>query len=762
MNIASWFQKAVDERKLSENPFHFEGLKKTIHTPGMYIVLFPGYGLYIGSTGHLYRRRIKHIADLKNGVHENKKLQDAYNKSEEKRFLFLFVEAVDRLKAVELEQLALDHFQDDALLCNFGRNARSPNKGMQKSAELLKRMSADGKARYANNPELRKRLADASRNNWQVNRSTMIEKAKPCLAMGVLATSQSVSGDGIVYPSISAAARAVGKDPFAIQYRIKSKNFPTWFKMTKENTLKVDGIVLWTDGSCIPNPGFGGWGFHAFGYSDEVSKRGAGMTEHYVTNMGYVFKEILDYPLQGKDPFAEVAKLHPDNFRADVLEILRGQMKAKQVSPLFYLDHFGATVSSDSGLLATNNTGEVRALVEALEYSKKLGIRRIQIYADSEYALAGFNNAINIWARNQWRRRDGMEIKNKELWQRAWDLKQSMQDFDIKADWLKGHDVFYGNHIADTNANLGRCMSVAGIDEIAEHRSEAQGYWKPADVDKHPLVCHQKLFFNGDYENHVPGTYYMGAIDKDLGLFGKRLSDTSYSVVKLKTPIESLEKLVDHHCSNGENRNEAVIAHLSNFFKADTYRQFMEFGDFSITKANSYSNDMVAVGKLPVTEVVDPPKRAMDAMLAVNNIQDWVETWKEKKPGHERFVETDLTAHLYESSTVTKKKIEVKETKLLASIKPGSASVDVEANYRTIAGEELQLQTTLSFGIDMPDRLGLKRIEELDPTVTLLSWEETPGVFRYLTVVEAEEDIGAYCGYYSNVRLNKAKKKKAK
>lgn len=521
--------------------------------------------------------------------------------------------------------------------------------------------------------------------------------------------------------------------------------------------LKIDAIILHTDGSCVPNPGQGGWGFHGYTYSKEPPKKGSGNPDYYITDKGYVEKFMLDAFRKkeaGDEDINPYDHLEGMTLKNGTYDILDEHMASVEVTPIQYLDFFGPMGQT------SNNASEGTALLKALEYCLKEQIHTIQILADSEYVLAGWNKALPIWQKNNWYRRDGAEIKNKEMWKALWELKLAMKDFSIEATWVPGHSIFLGNQIADMNANLGKNMTVAGLTEPIMSVSPASGYWKQADVDKHPLIVHHKLFFNGEYEHHVPGYYYMGSTDKDIGLTGKRLSDTAYSVIKLKEPIESLEALVKHQCEQGEDTNELVIAHLSTFFKSTVYKQFTEFGKFSIYAPDDYINSMVSSDrKQVVTEVVFPPKRSMDAVIAMNNIAERLEDWLEKRPGARRFVETDITPHLYETSVVKKKNKDVIVSKLKASIKPGVASVEVDAKYKDSTGTELSLPTILSFGIDMADRNGLKRIEELCPIVTLLTWEESPGVFRYFTVIQAGDDVGAYCGFYSNLRLNKAKKK---
>lgn len=524
---------------------------------------------------------------------------------------------------------------------------------------------------------------------------------------------------------------------------------------TNENfqmTTKIDALILHTDGSCVPNPGDAGWGFHGFAYSVEPPKKGSGNPDYYVTDHGYVEKYMLDTHRKGENPFD---KLDQDRLKEGTMTILEAHMEAIEVTPVFYVDSFGPLGT------ATNNAGEINGLIHALEFALREGIRTVRIYADSEYTIDGYNLGLPLWQRNNWYRRDGTEIKNKELWQHLWKLKAELKDYDVKLSWLPGHSIFRGNQLADVNANLGKNMTLAGLTTHFEKKSEAQGYWKIAEVDRHPLMAHQKLFFNSDHAAHEPGRYYMGAIDKDIGLFGKRLSDTSYSVIQTKEPIDSIESLIDYHCKMAGDVDETVIGHLNSFYKADVYQQFTEYGNFSLYQPNRFNNNLQSVDKQIVTEVVDPPKKSLEAILAINNVSQWLNAYLENKPEAERFTITDLTPHLYESSVVQKKKEDVTVTKLHASIKPGVASITVDANFRDSSGQGIVLPTILSFGIDLSDRNGLKRIEDLSPKVTLLSWEETPGVFRYFTVIQAGDDTGAYCGYYSNVRLNKAKEKKS-
>lgn len=520
--------------------------------------------------------------------------------------------------------------------------------------------------------------------------------------------------------------------------------------------LTVDGIILYSDGGCT-HSGHGGWGFHGYTYSLEKPKKGSGNADFYVMDIGYVEKSFFDSIKAGTDPYENIDK---SKLKDGIYSLLDKHLMGNLVTPIEYVDYFGVAPGNPDDPMdrSTNNRAEITAFYKALQFCLDKNIKNIHIFSDSEYTLGGFTKALDIWKNSQWVRRDGAPVLNKDLWSLMWDQKQKMQDFTIHCDWIQGHSVFLGNQLADMNATLGRNMSSSGVRQEVNCISPAQGYWGNGDYEKHPLICHTKLFFNSVAGTHIPGTYYLGAVDKDLGVLGKRLSDTSYSVLLLKRPVKELDKLIAYQSSFDEDEDRLVVGHLNNYYKPHIQKQFNEYGEFSLYRPVDYSNSLMSADKLSITEVIDPPKKSMDALLAINNLHQRLLDYLDDNG--RSYTLTDLTPHLYETSVVVKKKESVEVSKLKASIKPGVASIAVDANYRSADGIEVILPTVLSFGIDLADRNGLKRIEEFNPKVTLLSWEESPGVFRYFTVIQANDDVGAYCGYYSNVRLNKLPKNK--
>ena len=92
--------------------------------------------------------------------------------------------------------------------------------------------------------------------------------------------------------------------------------------------------------------------------------------------------------------------------------------------------------------LTTNNRMEIYAVIAGLECLKEKC--RVNIYSDSAYTVNAFTqNWLEGWIRNGWRKADGKEVANSDLWQRLYDLTELDEVRFIK---VKGHaDNAYNN-----------------------------------------------------------------------------------------------------------------------------------------------------------------------------------------------------------------------------------------------------------------------------------------------------------------------------
>ena len=97
---------------------------------------------------------------------------------------------------------------------------------------------------------------------------------------------------------------------------------------------------------------------------------------------------------------------------------------------------------SGGELSTTNNRMEIYAVIAGLECLKEKC--RVNIYSDSAYTVNAFTqNWLEGWIRNGWRKADGKEVANSDLWQRLYDLTELHEVRFIK---VKGHaDNAYNN-----------------------------------------------------------------------------------------------------------------------------------------------------------------------------------------------------------------------------------------------------------------------------------------------------------------------------
>lgn len=74
--------------------------------------------IYIGSSVNMHKRRISHYNCLRRGMHNNVKLQNAFNKYGESNFTFSVVECVkDKSNLIDREQVWLDFLKPEYNIC---------------------------------------------------------------------------------------------------------------------------------------------------------------------------------------------------------------------------------------------------------------------------------------------------------------------------------------------------------------------------------------------------------------------------------------------------------------------------------------------------------------------------------------------------------------------------------------------------------------------------------------------------------------------
>ena len=87
----------------------------------------------------------------------------------------------------------------------------------------------------------------------------------------------------------------------------------------------------------------------------------------------------------------------------------------------------------------------------------------------------------------------------------------------------------------------------------------------------------------------------------------------------------------------------------------------------------------------------------------------------------------------------------MKSKELLKDIKMGLRDIDIPVEHSTRS-----LSVKLMFSDDIPERNVLKRLEELNPTISLLMWKESDTVLRYATVVKVDDSLSIWSNYFAS------------
>lgn len=482
-------------------------------------------------------------------------------------------------------------------------------------------------------------------------------------------------------------------------------------KMEDVEAAGPQGFVFYTDGGCMPHTGMMGWGFHGYRYEVSKPKRGSGHASHTVTRQGYF-------------PKSE---------------------KKEEVTPLDYFDAFGC--SQNRG---TNNQAEVLAAKNAfskvLEYE---GIKEITIKTDSEYLLKGVTEYSTHWIRNNWIRRDGQPVPNRDVWKSLLADVKVMDEKGIKLNikWVRGHNDNFGNTLADKLATVGVVNSIQGNDFNEIKKSATEGYWK-REVTRHPFFYNKAYFFNTLTSSHVKGEYFMGNFPKEDELFGTRDADGAYALVQMAEPQPVMEMIREYQTEMSGDFDCIVMARTEKLFHHQTNEELMDYGRSALVRTTVSRLDLKALDKQPLTRGLEP---ALLSWRAIDNISLLKAMLTNFRMGVQRddMCLTDITSEFYDVESTEKKGVTSTAMKLKASFIVGIQKHKTKAKGLTQHGT-IEIPFTLVFGQDMPDRNALKRLEAHNPKVQVLTWSDAPDVFRYATLIESEGNFVLCASMISN------------
>jgi len=233
---------------------------------GIYkIINIQNDNFYVGSSVNLHRRKIRHFSELRNNKHDNKHLQNAWNKYGEDCFVFVVVELVEKKEELHLvENKWLDGNVGKKYCYNLGMAAIAPMLGMcgelspawgyRHTPEAKAKIAAAGKGREVSQEARAKRSAKlkgriiSQEQREQISKTLSGEgnywhgKKRPDHGKKVSKSVQALAPDGTtkIYLSISKLREELGLTPTTVNRALKSGKQMTRGKMLGWSFKYVD------------------------------------------------------------------------------------------------------------------------------------------------------------------------------------------------------------------------------------------------------------------------------------------------------------------------------------------------------------------------------------------------------------------------------------------------------------------------------------------------------------------------------------------
>lgn len=473
-------------------------------------------------------------------------------------------------------------------------------------------------------------------------------------------------------------------------------------------SIDLTYMVAYTDGGAKPNPGFGGYGMHAYIFDNQQPKQGSG-AKSTPTVGGYV---------DGKE---------------------------SSVNVIAYVDAWGALGDS-----ITNNVGELEGVVCAFKTALSLEVKGLVIHTDSTYAKDCITKWVHNWKKNNWVTKDGVPVKNKEKLMELVELENALKSNGVKIEfkWVKGHNGNLGNTIADNLATKGVIASSKGV----EHSlvcSKAKGYWNDKN-DYNYLFSKTYWYFNTNTTTHENKSfdnrfiYYTGRHNDDDVFLGKKTPDASYCVVLVTKPEPVLElvrdKLNTISKENGNTSNEVVIGELNTITRAKVYNDIL-FNDCRFTYLHKDGLRLLNYDESVLAKIKRPARMAFFAVDYLQALEATLESFYKKD---KLISSVDITDDIYDPPTGKSKKSTLKKCF-------GVGAKTFKATAKLSNG--LEVSVKLLFDMDLPSRNALAKLADTSPRIHLVTWFESDVAFRYACVVESGEDASIWSSVHSNLIL---------
>lgn len=277
-------------------------------------------------------------------------------------------------------------------------------------------------------------------------------------------------------------------------------NTQSFDNMNEDNPTQDEiYLVAYTDGSCRPSPGYGGYSVYAYTYklsNKSKNTKHPSSLKHVFTSTGI-----------------NIVKNETNIEVLDIYELIK----------------------CVNNKVTKNNYLELQAILSVFRKAYDIpNIKSIHIITDSRYATTSYYENLDKWLKEDWKGKGGTPIVHKTEWSTIDSFRKyfTSKGVNITLEWTKSHSDSYGNNLADTYAAIGsnsaRIQLEADdkfVDCILEKTSTYNEYRDSFD-NKDFLYYFKNFYFN----NHIldDASYCFLSNGEDEYTRGKRVNTSIF------------------------------------------------------------------------------------------------------------------------------------------------------------------------------------------------------------------------------------------
>ena len=486
-----------------------------------------------------------------------------------------------------------------------------------------------------------------------------------------------------------------------------------------------------------------GYGIQGYVFDNIVGKKGSGCQTDYLSDIGYFSKsQTAGLPDDDDTDDTAIPVKASDDEDAVPPQVMVKEPLPSKANPKVQILNY-VEIASGGQDIRTRYHCELLIMIEVfnrliLAIEKDPEINTVILYTDTRMCLKIIQNQVEL-KENEYRR-NGQTIQQKELTQVMLSLYNRLNEMLI-GDNKKFKVTLSGDSVVNQgiiHAKAFASLAIFDTQNYCDRIVAPDGYWKNA-AEPHPLTKNTYQFFRSNAARN-PGEMFMGG-GIDPYRIGHRAPDVTFSYIKLNTPIETVERIIEVINAEVEEDDRIMYFNMNEFSKPRNSKIMLGFPR-PFVKAHAWKLDYTIPPDSGVVYEKYPPGPAWRAFDELEGL----------KAIHEKFIGGELPEN-YQSFDITEVFYALDEKKKLR-LKPEhtAQAKDVDINV-TFKGTPVRIPVRL--GIDAPFRNSLKKMEKNEPKLILICYEEEQGFLRYVTLMQTNEGSGVYAGPYSNLFISR-------